>query len=365
MNPVHRFRQGLEFEVEALERYLSENLPEFQSPLQVTQFPGGQSNPTYRVDTRNASYVLRRKPPGNLVPSAHAIEREYRVMLALSMHTQFPVAKPLLFCEETAVIGTAFYLVEFVEGRIFWEPSLPDLSRDARQPIYDAMISTLADLHAIDYRAIGLEDFGRSEGYVARQVARWSKQYVIDSEAAGRIPALEKLIEWLPKNAPLSTSAPTIVHGDYRLDNLMFDRSAPRIGAVLDWELSTIGEPLADFAYHLMIYRMASGGVRGLYGVDLGALGIPSEQQYVAAYCARRGLDDIPDLTYYLAFCMFRLAAICHGIGARVHRGTAVNPEAAKYAAQVEPLAELALQTASSRHTHSSAVQAHFGDRNE
>jgi len=350
-NRTHRFRQGLEFNVEALERYFAEQLSDFTPPIQVTQFPGGQSNPTYRLDTPNATYVLRRKPPGNLVPSAHAIEREYRVIDALFKVSEFPVARPLLLCEDTAVIGTAFYIVQFVDGRILWEPALPDLPREGRKPIYDAMVSTLADLHALDYRAIGLTDFGRPEGYLARQVIRWSKHYTDDADKAGRISALERLIEWLPKNAPVTTAPPTIVHGDYRLDNLMFHRDQPRVVAVLDWELSTIGDPIADFAYHLMVYRMASGGVRGLDGVDLRALAIPSEQEYVAAYCARRGLDGIPDLTYYLAFCMFRLAAICHGIAGRLHRGTAVSPEAAKYAAQAEPLAELAWRTASAHHS--------------
>lgn len=347
MNRDHHFREGFAFDVEALERYLSGKIADFSSPLRVTQFPGGQSNPTYRLDSQNASYVLRRKPPGNLVPSAHAIEREYRVMSALATHSNFPVATPLVLCKDVGVIGTAFYVVQFVEGRLFWEPALLELSRSERRPIYDAMVSTLAELHAIDYRAVGLGDFGRPEGYVERQVSRWSKQYVVDVEAAGRVQYLEKLIDWLPRNTPDTVSAPTIVHGDYRLDNLMFHQHEPRIVAVLDWELSTIGDPIADFAYHLMAYRMASGGVRGLFGKDLQELGLPLEREYVEAYCVKRGLDDIPHLNYYLAFCMFRLAAICHGIAGRAKRGTAVSPEAKKYAAQVEPLAELAWRTAS------------------
>jgi len=204
----------------------------------------------------------------------------------------------------------------------------------------------LADLHAVDVAAVGLGNFGKPAGYVARQVARWSKQYGNDSEAAGRVPDMEKLIEWLPAHAPIDEPAAAIVHGDYRLDNLVFAAGEPRLLGILDWELSTIGNPMADFAYHLMTYRVQSGGVRGLAGVDLAANGLLSEEEYVAAYCARRGIDHVPDLEYYLAFCMFRIAGICHGIRGRLQRGTAVSPEAQKYAAQVEPLAQLAWATA-------------------
>lgn len=345
MTTAHEFRRGLEFDVTALERYLQQHL-EVEGPLRVRQFPGGQSNPTYRLDSPVASYVLRRKPPGALLPSAHAVDREYRVMHALATHTRFPVAKPLLLCEDPDVIGTAFFVMQHVEGRIFWEPTLPDLPREARRPIFQAMVETLADLHAVDYRAIGLADFGRPEGYVARQIARWSKQYAVDAEAAGRVEAMERLIDWLPRHAPATEPAPALVHGDYRLDNMMFEPTSPRIVAVLDWELSTLGDPIADFAYHLMMYRMPSGGVRGLLGVDLKSLDLPDEREYVAAYCARLGHTGLPTLEYYMAFCMFRLAGICHGIAGRVQRGTAVSPEAKKYAAQVQPLAELAWQTA-------------------
>lgn len=346
MSGAHEFRRGLEFDVAALERYLAQQLSNFEGPIRVRQFPGGQSNPTYRIDSARASYVLRRKPPGTLLPSAHAVDREYRVMHALATQTTFPVAKPLLLCEDPSVIGTIFFLVEFVEGRIFWEPTLPELSPESRRPLFTAMVETLADLHAIDYRRIGLGDFGRPEGYVARQIGRWSKQYAVDAEATGRVAAMERLIEWLPRNAPATEPPPALVHGDYRLDNMMFDASGSRVIAVLDWELSTLGDPIADFAYHLMMYRMPSGGVRGLLGVDLKTINLPDEREYVAAYCARLGLAGLPDLEYYMAFCMFRLAGICHGIAGRVQRGTAVSPEAKKYAAQVEPLAELAWQTA-------------------
>lgn len=345
MSESHEFRSGLEFDVAMLEQYLQQYLPGFEAPLRVRQFPGGQSNPTYRLDGPHYSYVLRRKPPGVLLPSAHAVDREYRVMHALATYTEFPVAKPLLLCEDPSVIGTAFFVMQYVDGRIFWDPTLPELPRDTRRAAFSSMVDTLADLHAIDYRKIGLADFGRPEGYVARQISRWSKQYVVDAEAAGRIPAMERLIDWLPKNAPTNEPTPSLVHGDYRLDNMMFDPQASRVVAVLDWELSTLGDPIADFAYHLMVYRMPSGGVRGLLGVNFSELGIPNEQEYVARYCARLGLEELPSLEYYMAFCLFRLAGICHGIAGRVQRGTAVSPEAKKYAAQVGPLAELAWQT--------------------
>lgn len=345
MSESHEFRSGLEFDVAMLEQYLQQYLPGFEAPLRARQFPGGQSNPTYRLDGPHYSYVLRRKPPGVLLPSAHAVDREYRVMHALATYTEFPVAKPLLLCEDPSVIGTAFFVMQYVDGRIFWDPTLPELPRETRRAVFSSMVDTLADLHAIDYRKIGLADFGRPEGYVARQISRWSKQYVVDAEAAGRIPAMERLIDWLPKNAPMNEPTPSLVHGDYRLDNMMFDPQASRVVAVLDWELSTLGDPIADFAYHLMVYRMPSGGVRGLLGVNFSELGIPNEQEYVARYCARLGLEGLPSLEYYMAFCLFRLAGICHGIAGRVQRGTAVSPEAKKYAAQVGPLAELAWQT--------------------
>lgn len=346
MSLTHEFRRGLEFDVTALERHLAAHLPGFHGPLRVTQFPGGQSNPTYRLESPSASYVLRRKPPGALLPSAHAIEREFRVMHALATQTQFPVAEPLLLCEDVEVTGTAFYVMQYLDGRVYWDPCLPELPREERRPVFAAMVQTLAQLHSIDYRQIGLEDFGRPEGYVARQIARWSKQYAVDAQTAGAVPDMERLIDWLPRHAPATEPAPTLLHGDFRLDNLMFDRHAPRVIGVLDWELSTIGDPLADFAYNLMIYRIDSGGVRGLGGVDLTALGLPDEREYIEAYCAHRGLTALPNLPYYLTYCLFRLTGICHGIAGRVQRGTAVSPQAKLYAAQVGPLSALAWRTA-------------------
>ena len=343
---MHEFRPGLEFDVEALQEYLAARRGDLTGPLTVKQFADGQSNPTYLLTTPVSTFVLRRKPPGVLLPSAHAIEREFRVMSALAQHTSVPVAQPLLLCEDAAVIGTPFYLMEHVAGRIFWDPTLPELSRLERKPHYAAMVGALADLHSVDPAVVGLTDFGRAEGYVVRQIGRWSKQYAAESGSAGRVPAMERLIDWLPRHAPVIEPAPAIVHGDYRLDNLIFASQDARIGAILDWELSTIGDPIADFAYHLMAFRIGTGGVRGLAGVDLGASGLPSEREYVAAYCARRAINGIDQLEFYLAFCMFRLAAICHGIRGRVMRGTAVSPDARNYAAQTESLAELAWQTA-------------------
>lgn len=343
---MHEFRPGLEFDVEALQEYLAARRGDLTGPLTVKQFADGQSNPTYLLTTPASTFVLRRKPPGVLLPSAHAIEREFRVMSALAQHTSVPVAQPLLLCEDAAVIGTPFYLMEHVAGRIFWDPTLPELSRLERKPHYAAMVGALADLHSVDPAVVGLTDFGRAEGYVVRQIGRWSKQYAAESGSAGRVPAMERLIDWLPRHTPVIEPAPAIVHGDYRLDNLIFASQDARIGAILDWELSTIGDPIADFAYHLMVFRIGTGGVRGLAGVDLGASGLPSEREYVAAYCARRAINGIDQLEFYLAFCMFRLAAICHGIRGRVMRGTAVSPDARNYAAQTESLAELAWQTA-------------------
>ncbi len=337
----HEFRPGLEFDVDSLRAYLSRHLEGFEGSPQVRQFPGGQSNPTYLLTTEARRYVLRRKPPGNLLPSAHAVDREYRVMRALSDHTRVPVARPLVLCQDATVIGTDFFVMEHVEGRILWNPALPEVPVEDRAAHYAAMLDAIAGLHAIVPEAIGLGDFGRPENYVARQVARWSKQYLAD-EQAGRDAAMDQLVEWLPRHLPQTEPPPAVVHGDFRLDNLILHPTEPRVVAIMDWELSTIGDPLADFAYHLMTYRMSSASVQGLLGCDLEALGVPSEEAYVRAYCDRRGLKGVPNLDFYMAFCMFRLAAIFHGIRGRVARGTAVSPQAQKYAAEVEAMAKAA-----------------------
>lgn len=340
-SPAHEFRPGLEIDVAALENYLSRELPDFQGPLQVRQFPGGQSNPTYRLLTPRHGYVLRRKPPGQLLPSAHAVDREFRVMRALAEHTNVPVARTHVLCLDRTVIGTEFYIMDFMQGRTFWDPCLPDVPRTQRAALFDAMNDALAKLHAVSPTAAGLEDFGRPDAYLARQFSRWSKQYLAD-EQAGRVPAMDRLLEWLPSHMPQVEPAPTVVHGDYRIDNLIFHPTEPRVIAIMDWELATIGDPLADFAYHAMMYRMSNASIPGLLGRDTGDLGVPPESDYVQAYCRRRNLRGIDNLDFYFAFCMFRLAAIFHGIRGRVVRGTAVSPQARKYAAEVEGMAELA-----------------------
>lgn len=341
VDPAHQFRPGFEFDVGGLERWLVAQLPGFRGPLRVSQFPGGQSNPTYLLHAPDRRYVLRRKPPGALLPSAHAIDREFRLMHALGAASDVPVATTHALCEDPTVIGTAFYVMSHVDGRIFWDPALPDVPREQRRPLFRAMVEALARLHSVQPTAVGLDDFGRPEGYVPRQVARWSKQYQGDLEAAGRVGALERLIDWLPRHVPAAEPPAAIVHGDFRIDNMIFHPQEPRVLAILDWELSTLGNPFADFAYHLMMYRMSSESIPGLAGRDLAALGLPGESEYVAWYCERRGIAAVPDLDFYLAFCMFRLAGIFHGIRARVARGTAASAQARKYAAEVEAIAEL------------------------
>lgn len=330
---------ALALDVARLEAFLAARLPDFKGPLSVRQFKGGQSNPTYLLQTPTRRYVLRRKPPGKLLPSAHAVEREFRVTGAL--HAQgFPVAAPLLYCDEAEVAGTPFYLMEHVEGRVIWEPHMPDAEPSERAAVYDAMNAVIARLHSFDPAALGLTDFGRGENYVARQVERWSKQY--RASETDRIEEMERLIAWLPSHLP--PPAPVrLVHGDYRLDNIILARSEPKILAVLDWELSTLGDPLADLAYHLMQWDMppseTGAGVGTLVGHELGRLGIPTRSAYVDAYVARTGLDPRPHLPVYLAYNFFRLAAILQGIVGRVRDGTATSESAAAMAPLVRPLA--------------------------
>ena len=328
-------RQGMEIDAGALDEWMRGNVEGYAGPLRVEQFKGGQSNPTYKLITPGRNYVLRRKPPGVLLKSAHAVDREYAVISALGT-TGFPVARAHALCTDDAVIGTWFYVMDCVEGRVIWDPAFPDVPREGRAAHFDAMNATIARLHTIDYAAIGLAGYGKPGNYFARQIGRWSKQYLED-EAAGRVPAMDRLVEWLPANIPAGDET-SIVHGDYRCDNMIFDAAGPRVRAVLDWELSTLGHPLADFSYHLMMYRMPDDS--GLKGKDLGALGIPSEAEYVAAYCARTGRGGLPDLGFTMAFNMFRLAAIVHGIRGRVARGTAASSHAREMAKRVEPLAD-------------------------
>ena len=306
----------------------------------IAQFKGGQSNPTYRLTASTGKqFVLRRKPPGKLLPSAHAVEREYRVIHALHA-TGFPVARPHVLCEDDSVIGTAFYVMDFVEGRVLWDQSLPGMSKAERFAIWDELNRVIAQLHAIDYRAVGLETFGRPGNYIERQVARWSKQY--QASETEKIESMDNLIAWLPKNIPPETGT-TVVHGDFRLDNAIFHPTAPKILAVLDWELSTLGDPLADFAYHCMSWHIPPGQFRGIGGLDHAALGIPSEAEYVHTYCKRTNRKSIDQShwDFYIAYNLFRIAAILQGIMKRVVDGTAASAHARDAGGRAKPMAEL------------------------
>ena len=329
-------REAHRVDAAALDSWLRSNVEAYEGPLSIEQFKGGQSNPTYKLVTPGRSYVLRRKPPGKLLPGAHAVDREYRVISALARQG-FPVALSYGLCLDDGVIGTAFYVMEMVEGRIFWDPTFGEVPRDDRPTYFDAMNATIAQLHGIDPEAAGLADYGKPGNYFARQIARWSQQYHGDVEA-GRVEAMDRLAEWLPLNIPPDEPQARIIHGDFRCDNMVFHPSEPRVLAVLDWELSTLGHPLADFSYHLMMYRMPDA----LGGADLAALNIPAEEEYVAAYCRRTGRDGLPGLDFYMAFNLFRLAGIVHGIKGRLVRGTAASAHAAQMAERLEPLADLA-----------------------
>jgi len=336
--------ERLRFDVGRLEAYLWAHVKDFAGPITLRQFKGGQSNPTYLVETPVRRYVLRRKPPGKLLPSAHAVDREHRVISALHA-LGFPVAEPILYCADEAVIGTAFFVMSFVDGRVFWEAEMPGSNPAERAQVYDAMNATLARLHSFDPGAIGLADYGRGENYVARQIERWSKQY--RASETEPIEDMERLIVWLPAHLP-PPQPPRLVHGDYRLDNIILAPDAPTIAAVLDWELSTLGDPLADFSYHLMQWHMppSEAGTGSLVGYDLAALGIPSLEAYVEAYVRRTGLDPRPYLAVYSAYNSFRIAAILQGIVGRVRDGTATSAFAAAKAALVRPLAAKAWEFA-------------------
>jgi aminoglycoside phosphotransferase (APT) family kinase protein len=331
---AHRFDEG------RLETYLADRVEGFRGPLTVTQFKGGQSNPTYLLHASSGDYVLRRKPPGALLKSAHAVDREFRVISAL-FEAEFPVPRPYILCEDEEVIGTAFYLMEFVAGRIFWELDLPGLQPAERTAIYDNVNETIARLHSLDHRAIGLEDFGVPGNYFERQISRWSKQY--RASETGTVKAMDRLIDWLPGNIPEDDSV-SVVHGDFRLDNMILHPTEPRVIAVLDWELSTIGHPLADFTYNLMAWQMPEIGIGsvGLVDKPIADLGIPDEDSYIASYCERTGRSGgIPGRDFYSAFNFFRLAAILQGIAGRVRDGTAASAHASQAVKAVQPLADL------------------------
>ena len=319
-------------------RYLNEHLDGFSGDLTVEQFKGGQSCPTYRLSAAGKTYVLRRKPPGKLLPSAHAVDREYRVQSALR-NTAVPVARTYLLCEDEDVAGTMFYVMDCVEGRVFWDQTLPEIPKAERWAYFDAMNEALAALHTVDYAAVGLAEFGKVGQYLERQISRWSKQYKISETET--IAEMERLIEWLPANIPAQDET-CIVHGDYRMDNMIFHASEPKVLAILDWELSTLGHPLADFSYHLMAWRLGADLFRGVAGNDLEALGIPTEEQYTEAYCRRTGRDRIAHLDWYIAYNLFRLAAILQGIAKRAIDGTAASEHAVEQGRRARPIAEAA-----------------------
>jgi aminoglycoside phosphotransferase (APT) family kinase protein len=332
----HRFDEA------ALAAWMSSHVEGYAGPLTVLQFKGGQSNPTYRLDTPQRSYVLRRKPFGKLLPSAHAVDREFRVISAL--HAQaFAVPRPYALCTDDGVIGAAFYVMDMVEGRVLWNGSLPETGKAERAEIYDAMITTLARLHRFDPAQIGLGDYGKAGNYFARQIDRWSRQY--RASETEKNEAMDRLIDWLPRTVPAQERV-SIVHGDYRIDNMIFAAAEPRVVAVLDWELSTLGDPLADFTYFLVNWMLPRDGRACLGGTDFAATGIPTLEQVAARYCALTDRRDIPDLNWYFAYNLFRFTAILQGIAGRMRDGTAASARAAESVARIPALSQAALEFA-------------------
>lgn len=326
----HRFDEA------RLAAYLRQHVEGFAGTPQILKFRGGQSNPTFLIVAGERRYVLRKKPPGILLPSAHAVEREYRVMTALR-GSAVPVARTYCLCEDPQIIGTPFFVMEYVEGRVLFDPTLAGMVPSQRSALYDEMNRVIAALHRVDYAQIGLGDFGKPGNYFARQIDRWTRQY--RASETERIEAMENLINWLPRNIPAGDET-TLVHGDFRLDNLIFHRQEPRVLAVLDWELSTLGHPLADFSYHMMAWRLSGQEFRGMRGADLAALGIPDESAYRDEYCRRTGRGGIEHWEFYLAYNMFRMAGILQGIMKRVLEGNAAAPDAVEHGRRARPLAE-------------------------
>jgi aminoglycoside phosphotransferase (APT) family kinase protein len=327
------------FDAARLEAWLAPRIEGFQGPLSVEQFKGGQSNPTFLLSAGARRFVLRRKPPGKLLPSAHAVDREYRVITALGQ-SDVPVAKTYCLCEDDSVIGTAFYVMDYVEGRIFWDPGLPEVSPSQRAAIYDEMNRVMAALHAVDYPALGLADYGKPGNYFLRQIERWTKQY--RASETGRADDFERLIAWLPQNIPAGDDT-AIVHGDFRLDNMIFHPSEPRVLAVLDWELSTLGHPLADFSFNCLPWHVPQNLMNGLAGRAAKPEGVPDERDYVEHYCRRTGRAPIPqaDWDFYIAYNLFRLGAIAQGIMRRVIDGTAASVQAETLGRRAPELAAL------------------------
>ncbi|MBA2675160.1 phosphotransferase [Ramlibacter sp.] len=341
-------------DTQVLSAWLAANLGGFRGPLTVEMFKGGQSNPTYKLNTPERSYVMRAKPGpvAKLLPSAHAVEREFAVMRGLA-GTEVPVPRMHCLCEDESVIGRAFYVMEFVAGRVLWDQALPGIDPAESAAIYDEMNRVIAALHTVKFAERGLAGYGKPGNYFERQIGRWSKQYKASADGAGPmsqpIPEMERLVDWLPAHIPASArddSKVSVVHGDYRLDNLVFHPSEPRIVAVLDWELSTLGHPLADFSYHCMAWHIPHGSFRGIGGLDHQALGIPGEDAYIRRYCDRTGLTTVDalkaDWNFYMAYNMFRIAAILQGIAKRIEAGTASSAQATASAASARPMATLA-----------------------
>ncbi|HEY4083068.1 MAG TPA: phosphotransferase family protein [Burkholderiaceae bacterium] len=329
------------FDPKRLHKYLASAVPGFKGPLEIQQFQGGQSNYTYHLKTPDAQYVLRRKPPGVLLKSAHAVDREFRVLKALAGINGVPVPEPLAFCEDDAVLGSMFYVMRHVPGRIFWDCRMPDLRPDERAAVYDSANLTLANLHSLDYRSVGLEDFGRPGNYFERQIARWTRQY--EASRTQDIAAMDRLIEWLPKALPPDDGSQSLIHGDFSFHNLLIHPTEPRVVAVIDWELSTLGHPLGDLMYHAMEwYRPVGVDARGtLNGADLQALGVPTLERYIARYCERTGTQVDGQLPFYRAFNLFRTAAILQGVAKRMADGNA-GASAAEVIPLIRPLAEAA-----------------------
>ncbi len=325
-----------------LAAYLEQHIPGFSGPLSLEKFPGGQSNPTYLLTAASGRYVLRGKPPGELLASAHAVDREYRVLRALA-ETGVPVAKVFHLCEDDSVMGAMFYVMSYEEGRIFWDPALPELPRDQRRAMLEEQVRVLAALHSVDVDAVGLSDYGRPGNYYGRQISRWTMQY--KAAETELIPAMETLMQWLPENMPSGDETVSLIHGDYRLDNLIYHPEEPRVLAVLDWELSTLGDPIADLAYLCMCMRLPKiSTLQGLAGKNLAELGLPDEREVIALYCEFRGIERIENWLFYLAFSYFRLAAICQGVYARGQSGNASDANAASRKNVAPDLARMATE---------------------